>query len=229
MRLHRVATTRSTNDDLRALGLAGAEHGTAVLADVQTGGRGRLGRSWDSPPGSNVLLSVLIRRPIPAARLALVTLGAAVATATACGPGYRIKWPNDVLAPDGRKVAGILAEAEWAGGVPQFVVVGIGVNVGAAPPLPTATCLDADGEPHDRDTVADAVRRGTLRWAETLIGGPDAVLDAWRARSATLGARVRIGDIEGVAVDLRDDGGLLVRTDDGHVHAVLAGDVAMLG
>lgn len=227
--LHRVAVTRSTNDDLRALALDGAPHGTAILADTQTGGRGRLGRRWDSPPGANVLLSVLVRQPIPPSRLALVTLGAAVATATTCGPAYRIKWPNDVLASDGRKVAGILAEAEWTNGVPSFVVVGIGVNVAVAPPLPTATCLDADGTVHDRDTVADGVIRGVLLWSESLVDDPRPVLDAWRARSATIGARVRVNDVEGVALDLGDDGGLLVRTDDGQVHRVLAGDVAMVG
>jgi BirA family transcriptional regulator, biotin operon repressor / biotin---[acetyl-CoA-carboxylase] ligase len=227
--IHRVPVTTSTNDDLRALALAGAPHGTAVLADVQTGGRGRLGRRWDSPPGANVLLSVLVRLPIPPSRLALVTLGAAVATATACGPAYRIKWPNDVLAPDGRKVAGILAEAEWANGLPEFVIVGVGVNVGAAPPLPTATRLDDDGTVHDRDTVAADVLRGILVWAETLVDDVRPVVDAWRARSATLGARVRVNDVEGVALDIGDDGALVVRTDDGTVQRVLAGDVAMVG
>lgn len=220
----RVTVTGSTNDDLRRLAQAGAEHGTAVLADAQTRGRGRLGRRWECPPGANVFLSVLLRTPLPPERAPLLTLAAAVATAEACGPAYRIKWPNDVLAPDGRKVAGILAEAEWQAGELAFVVLGVGVNVAAAPPLPTATCLAADGVPRDRDAVAIAVRDGILAQADRLARDPAAVLADWRARSATLGKQVRVGEVSGLAVDVDEAGALLVRDEIG-LRRVLAGDV----
>lgn len=233
LRVLRVASTGSTNDDARALASAGAPHGTAVSADVQTGGRGRLGRTWVATGGS-VALSIVLRPDIPAERLPLVCLAAAVGTAEVCGPGWRIDWPNDVVDDRGRKVAGILAEAEWAGGRPAFVVVGIGVNVGSAPTGldgNEAACLGPDRQ---RDEVADAVGAAVLRWVDAVERDPEAVLAAWRARAGVLGARVRITGaggqvVSGVARDIDAAGALLVDGDDGVAHRILAGDVRMIG
>jgi BirA family biotin operon repressor/biotin-[acetyl-CoA-carboxylase] ligase len=116
---------------------ADAPHGAVALAEHQTEGRGRLGRVWVDEPGSGLTFSVVLRPPPPVAEWPSLTIAAAEAVAGAIGEGAAIKEPNDVLV-DGRKAAGILAEA-----VDDRVVLGIGVNVGAAP-WPGAGAVDAD-------------------------------------------------------------------------------------
>jgi BirA family biotin operon repressor/biotin-[acetyl-CoA-carboxylase] ligase len=218
-----VPVTSSTNDDVKALAREGAPHGTAVVADAQSAGRGRLGRTWVSPPGTALYLSVLVR-PIglPIARVPLLALATAVGVGEACGAPYRIKWPNDVLDPLGRKVAGILCELESA--VPCAAVIGVGVNVLAAPPVEGAGFLAQDGIERDRSLFAAAVVRRILDVVRDLTRDPAPVLDRWRARSATLGARVRTGGKEGVAVALDPDGALVLESDGKRIR-VLAGDV----
>lgn len=220
--------TASTNDHLRHLAAQGAPHGTAVLARAQTQGRGRLGRSWLTVPGQAVLLSVLVRRPLPSARVPLLTLAAAVAVAETVD-GLGIKWPNDLLAPDGRKVCGILAEAEFDRGKLGHGVVGIGLNVTGAPDLDTATCL-ARAFPDrrfERVALADQITRGLLALVDVLATDPDAVLERWRARSVTLGRSVRVGAVEGIAEDVAPSGALQVRTAAG-LEPILAGDVELV-
>lgn len=221
----RVRRTASTNADLRRMASEGAVHGTALLALEQTAGKGRLGRSWLAAPGQAVLLSVLVRRSMPATRVPLLTLGAAVAVAEAVD-GLGIKWPNDLLAPDGRKVCGILADAEFGGGRLESAVVGIGLNVHGHPDLPAATSL-AEVFP-DRDYALDDLAgdlvSGLLDLVEILERDPAAVLERWRGRSATLGRRVRIEGIEGTAVDIDASGALLVDTG-ASIERMLAGDV----
>lgn len=230
MSIHWVDEVPSTNDAVRALVREqGAPHGTAVAARHQTAGRGRLGRRWDTPPGTAVLMSVLVRRPLSAEQAPLLCLAAAVAVAEVAGARYRIKWPNDVLAPDGRKVAGILAEAEWASGALAYAIVGMGINVRAHPALPNAAHLDEDGTDRNVEAVAEGVRAALLRWVGLLEADVERVLDTWRRRSATLGHPVRIGAIEGVATGLDQDGALRVRAADGVESRVLAGDVEMVG
>ena len=228
--LHHVGTTGSTNADLRVLANQGSPHGTAVLAEAQTAGKGRLGRAWESPPGSALLLSILIRRPLPAVRVPLLCLGAATVVAQVCGDPLTIKWPNDVLAPDGRKVAGILAEAEFQKGRLSWAIIGIGVNVHAAPPLPTATHLaDVPGCRTDRDLLAAHLVHGVCEMADGILDNPGFMLDVWRSRNATLGREVRIGDLQGLAIDIEESGALVIQLDDGTRHRVLAGDVHMIG
>lgn len=227
MRLLRVATTGSTNADLRRMAEEGAAHGTALLADAQTEGRGRMGRAWEAPPGAAVLLSVLLRPVLAPRQVPLLCLGAAVATAEAC-PDLRIKWPNDLLGPDGRKVAGILAEMELEHGRVRYVVVGIGLNLTAAPPLPTAAPLSDYAAPPDRVELAKRLAEGVLEVSDELRRGPDGVLRRWRSLAATLGRQVQVGEVRGVAEDVDEDGALLVRTPQGR-RRVLAGDVRMVG
>jgi BirA family biotin operon repressor/biotin-[acetyl-CoA-carboxylase] ligase len=224
-----VETTGSTNDDVKALARAGAPHGAAIVAGTQTSGRGRLGRSWASAPG-NLHLSILARTTIPPERAGLTSLAAAVAVAEACGPMYRIKWPNDVVAPDGRKVAGILVEAETERGALQWVVIGVGVDVGVAPPdLPEATCLWAvDGQARDLRALAELTRIGVLVRIHAVASEPEAMLVRWRELSATLGQQVRVGDLVGLAVDVDPDGALRLRDPSGREHRVLTGDVVRL-
>lgn len=213
-----VGRTGSTNADLKALAREGAAHGLTLVADVQEAGRGRLGRVWESPPG-NLYLSTLLRIDLPPERRPLVALAAAVAVAEACGPEVMVKWPNDVLAVDGRKIAGILAEAE-----DDWIVVGVGVNLTNAPEGVDAVSLSELGTAIDRDTLARAIVDGLQRWT---TAPPDGLLNAWRSL-AVLGRRVRIAGIEGVLEDIDADGAALIRTRS-RLRRVLAGDVEMIG
>lgn len=235
----------STNDRARRLAEEG-QSDVAVVADEQTGSRGRLDRDWVAPSGG-VWVSLLTRPKIAPARAPLVTLAAAVATTDACraaGVDAGIKWPNDVLLrrtggadPDaheskaaaergGEKLAGVLTEMEGEADRVSWLVVGIGVNANIdSEALPAgATSLRAVlGGDVDR-------RRFVIRLLDRLAdlgADPDAVLPAWRERAITLGRRVRVetatGDVVGTAVDVEPPGALVIETGDGRV-SVHAGD-----
>lgn len=228
----------STQGRAKLLAREGAPHGYAVFAEAQGAGRGRLGRSWETPPGAAVLTTLVLRPALPASQAPLLCLAAAVATVdaiettrTSSGAPYGIKWPNDVLSPDDRKVAGILAECEPSsdGGL-RHVLLGIGLNVHAAPPLPTATCLDAvEGTVRDRTALAQGLLRAVLDEVDRLADAPDRMLDRWRAASRTLGRAVRIGEVIGVAEAIEASGALRVRDDAGNATVVTTGDVEMVG
>jgi BirA family biotin operon repressor/biotin-[acetyl-CoA-carboxylase] ligase len=239
----------STNRYLLDQARAGAPHGVVAVADHQTAGRGRLGRRWEAPPGSNLLVSVLLRLDLPPdARYlasAVVALAAADAITAVTGLNPGIKWPNDLLAPDGRKLAGVLAEADLAGpaehGSPP-IVVGIGINVGwplsddDLPPdlVGAATSLQQGaGRPVDRSALLAGFLED-LGPRLTRLGNPEGrarLASDLRQRCVTLGRRVRVQlsgeDIEGTATELTDEGHLVVTTDGGS-KTVVAGDVVHL-
>lgn len=228
--VHHLAQVGSTNDALAALAADGAPHGTAVLADVQRAGRGRLGRVWLAEPGDAVLLSVLLRPRVGLARLTVVVLSVAVALAGVCGPTWRIKWPNDVLSPDGRKVAGVLSEVETGPDGVEWLVVGVGLNVDGVPAsVPHATSLRAqDGRDRDRLDVAAHLVCAILDHAELALRDPEEILRRWSARDATAGRQVRVGGVEGEALGVDEVGALRIRTATGRVRRVVAGDVELL-
>jgi BirA family biotin operon repressor/biotin-[acetyl-CoA-carboxylase] ligase len=219
----------STNARARELAAEGATD-VVVLADTQTGGRGRLDRAWASPSGG-VYASVVCRPDLPTAHAPIYTLAAAVATTRAAreaGVGAGIKWPNDVLVPvDGveRKLVGILTEMEGEADRVSWVIVGVGVNATVpASALPgTATSL--------LELVGDVDRRAFvqtfLEAFDDLRTDLDGVLDAWREHALTLGRRVRVetpdGAVEGEAVDVVFPGALVVETDEGE-RRISAGD-----
>jgi BirA family biotin operon repressor/biotin-[acetyl-CoA-carboxylase] ligase len=224
----------STNDRARELANEGAGD-VAVVADEQTGGRGRLKRAWSAPAGG-VWVSVLVRPKRPPAHVPVFTLAAAVATTRVCrevGVDASIKWPNDVLVETGaeserggRKLAGILTEMEGEADRVSWLITGIGVNANVdAADLPEgATSLrELRGDDIDRRVF---VQRLLEEFAD-LRENPEEVLPAWRRHSATLGQRVRVetpgGVVEGEAVDVEFPGALVVRTDEGDV-TVHAGD-----
>src|SRR5713101_1771541 len=130
--LLRFDSVSSTNDVARELALAGASEGLCVIAREQTAGRGRQGRSWSSPPGEGLYLSLILRPQVTASASAMITLAAAVAVAETLRLGFHaaadIKWPNDILVR-GRKICGILVEAAIEGDRLQYAVLGIGVNI----------------------------------------------------------------------------------------------------
>jgi len=209
-----------------------AAPGMVAVADEQTAGRGRHGRTWTARPGAALLVSVLLRPQLPADQMHLVTLAAAVAAIDAVGSvgGFdaSVKWPNDVVVDD-RKLAGILAEGDGAGAV----VVGMGMNVRAdafaaqLSELATAVDLLAD-RPVDRSELLVA----WLRALDAQLDDMSGVVAAAGARSATLGRRVRVelarDQVSGTASRLTDDGFLVIQTDDGSEQIVTAGDVIHL-
>ncbi len=224
-RIHHEALVGSTNDWAKSLAAAGAPEGTLCWADAQSAGRGRRGRSWLSPTGG-LYLSLVLRPDLPPVAIPRLTPMAAVAVARAIGPAVAIKWPNDVLL-DGRKVCGILSELH---GDPAAVILGIGVNVAAAPDLaavPTAGSLRAP----DRIALLRAVLAETDACYDGLLAGAwPALLDEWRRRSCTLGQEVTVtgafGQATGLAVDVDADGALLLATPTG-TRRFLAGEVTL--
>ncbi|HET9672259.1 MAG TPA: biotin--[acetyl-CoA-carboxylase] ligase [Actinomycetota bacterium] len=215
----------STNREAVELARAGAPAWTLVGAAHQTAGRGRAGRAWLDRPGGGVMVSVVLRPSLDPERIGLVSLAAGAAMAGAAAAvahrAVRCKWPNDLLA-DGAKVGGILAEADVDGGMTRHVVVGVGVNLVPPAEVPGAGGL---GEV-DPEALLSAF---LLRLRSLIDGDPGAALDAWRARSHTLGRIVEATTIDGtivrgVAVDVDDGGGLLVDGGDGPVR-VASGDV----
>jgi len=219
-----VAQTSSTMADARRLAVAGATHGSWVVAGEQSEGRGRLARVWTT---TDVALTAVLRPALPTRRLGLLAIAAAVAVQEACGAPFAIKWPNDVLAPDGRKVAGVLCEVESQGAAVGFALVGVGVNVRRAPDaVPTATCLNAfAAAPHAPEAVAAAVMAALLDAVSLTERDPAALLARWRDRAATVGRRVRVGDVVGVVTGVDVDGALIVQPDVGPAVVVHSGDV----
>lgn len=236
--VHHFESTESTNRVAFELAQDGAFHGEVVIAEAQTAGKGRRGRSWASPAGKNLYCSVILRPEIPPARAPELTLVAAVALAETlreAGAGAGIKWPNDVQL-DGRKVAGILTELSADVERVQFVVVGIGVNLNATaedfPPevagLATSLKL-ARGAVVPRALFTAALLTRLEQWLDTWNEqGFGPVRDAWKKLSSILGHEVLVRseqkELRGVAEDIDDGGALLLRVGDS-LERVLAGDV----
>jgi BirA family biotin operon repressor/biotin-[acetyl-CoA-carboxylase] ligase len=236
-------STGSTNADVLDLAASGAPGWTVIVAGHQEAGRGRLGRSWEEPPGSSLLVSVLLPAPADPAILPLASLAAAVAMADAlrdaCGVDARCKWPNDLMAR-GRKLGGILAEARVQAGRPDHLVVGTGVNVlQRAEDLPrtvrdTATSVSLEGGRPDAAGLLSAYLaglRGLHRPADP--GFPAAVLARYRPVCETIGMRVHgVGSdgrtIEGLATGVGDAGELIVDVGGAPV-AITFGEVVHVG
>jgi BirA family biotin operon repressor/biotin-[acetyl-CoA-carboxylase] ligase len=239
--LHWYEEVGSTNDVAKELAEEGALHGEVVVAERQTAGRGRRGRSWSSPARRNLYLSVILRPELPPARAPEVTLLASVAVCQAvrqAGVAAAIKWPNDVLV-SGRKLAGVLTEMAAEVERVQWLVVGIGVNVNAdRDDFPEELCDLATslrlerGQPVPRVLFAAALLTALEEWLDRHADeGFAPVRAAWREMSDTLGREVRVRsggvDVVGVAEDVDESGALLVRTAEG-LERVVSGDVEML-
>jgi BirA family transcriptional regulator, biotin operon repressor / biotin---[acetyl-CoA-carboxylase] ligase len=233
--------TASTNTLAMNLAHKGAADGTVVIAEAQTGGKGRLGRAWVSPRGS-LYLSVILRPAVPVHKAPLITLMGAVAVAGAIrehlGITAGIKWPNDVLI-DGKKVAGLLTEMSAEPDRIKHIVLGIGVNVNTeARDLPpdvrrTATTLAvATGARVDRTSFANALLAGLDKWYQRFLRNEADVLEAWKELNVTLGSRVAVSGagtaLEGLARGVDAEGRLILKLDDGTLRQVTAGDVTIL-
>lgn len=220
--LHFFVSIGSTNDQADELARQGAPHGTLVVADAQTAGRGRGGSAWLTPPGSGLAMS-LVLRPIGLASERAWGLNVLGALAVLDGlemEGVRaeIKWPNDVLA-GGRKLAGVLTEATWQGERLDHAVLGLGVNVGLAsvPSLAVvdfpATCVEAvAGRAVDRAGLLSGILDGLRRWYPRI--GSAAMLEAWGRSLAFLGEVVEVeqarGTVRGTLQGLTPDGQLVL-------------------
>jgi BirA family biotin operon repressor/biotin-[acetyl-CoA-carboxylase] ligase len=227
-----LASTSSTNDEALRLGRGGAPHGTVVVADVQTAGRGRLGRTWWAEPGTALLASWIVRPELPHDAWPALSLLAGVAAAEALREvsslGVALKWPNDLLAGE-RKIGGILAEAEPG----RFVVIGLGLNV-AQPSFPpdlagSATSVAASG---GRRCRRPELLASILARFEALLSDPPRALVRYRELCATLGRPVRVEragapPLEGVARDVDGRGALVLETEAGS-EAVASGEVVHL-
>ncbi|MBI2354634.1 MAG: biotin--[acetyl-CoA-carboxylase] ligase [Deltaproteobacteria bacterium] len=236
--------TASTNADAFRLAEEGAAEGTVIIADSQSGGKGRLGRAWSSPPGVNLYCSVILRpsiRPYEAPQLTFISAVAAaraIERATALKP--QIKWPNDVLV-GGRKVAGLLNEMSAETDAINFVILGLGVNLnmtaGQFPPdlrHPATSLFLETGRPVARQEFAAFMLNELDRlYAGFLAHGFTPVREEWQERCNAHGREVVVCDggaevARGMFAGIDGDGALLLRRQDGMVERILSGDVRVL-
>lgn len=228
----------STNDEAKRLAEGGAAEGALVLAETQTAGRGRAGRRWVTPPGGALALSLVLRPTVAAAQATRLTMlaGVAVCAALEAVAGVRpsLKWPNDVLLA-GRKVGGILVESGLAGERLEYAIVGLGLNVSAAPPpsevqFPATTVEAEAGRPVDRLTLLVAILDALTAHYPHLAEGAQ-LQAAWQARLAWLGqpvtAHTAEGEVHGVAEGVDEDGALRLRLASGERRRLLAADVSL--
>jgi BirA family biotin operon repressor/biotin-[acetyl-CoA-carboxylase] ligase len=239
--LHTYGSVGSTNTVAQRLADSGAPEGTLVTAEEQTRGRGRLGRTWHSPPGVGVWMSLVLRPAIDPGRAAALSLLAGLAIVAALQPRSRapllIKWPNDVLL-EGRKLAGILCESAVEGTKLRHTVVGVGINVNqGSDQMPadirtSAVSLRmANGQFHRRvEIVAEILREFEARY-DAYVGGRSGELIAeFREKSGLIGRSVRVAQDhrthEGTVLDVTPEGSLLVLTGSGP-QTVTAGDASL--
>lgn len=233
-----LETTDSTNTRARELAGQGRPEGTLVVAEEQTAGRGRKGRTWHSPERGGIYLSLVLRPKISPLEAPKITLLAGIAAAEAilslADIDVHIKWPNDILI-GARKVAGVLTEIASDLDEVSHVVTGLGMNanVRAFPPelreIATSLALET-GRPVDRAAlVRTFLERYEHFYTVFLQGRTDLVLDRWKALSRTLGSRIAVEiagrRITGVARDIEPDGSLMLETPDGETHRVFSGDL----
>ncbi|MBV8960752.1 MAG: biotin--[acetyl-CoA-carboxylase] ligase, partial [Actinobacteria bacterium] len=226
--IRRFGELDSTNRWLLDAARDGAPEGTVAVADHQTAGRGRLGRTWVAPPGASLLMSILLRPRLPPERLHLATAAVALSAAAALDgvAGFRpgLKWPNDLVVDD-RKLAGVLTEIDGPNVVP-----GIGINVNWPPDLPDELALIATAVNHvaGREIDRDALLVALLVHLSDRYGHWSEVAKEYRASCATLHRVVRVDlpdeSFTGTAADVTDDGHLIVETSV-CLRTVSAGDV----
>lgn len=240
-KIHWFEIVDSTNAQLKTLAESGAEEGTVLLAGEQTEGRGRGGRTWASPPGGNLFLSLLIRPRLPVGVLFSVNRCLSVAVCEAVegilGAPLAVKWPNDLFCR-GKKVGGILTECAAMGKETDYVIMGLGLNLCRHPTLDGSMgylATDLVEESGARVDLGGLVGRvlGLFEgyYKALLMGAGKQVEEAWKKRCFLLGRRVRVLGVEGVEAgtvfDVAEDGALLVEDACGNTHRLLWGDVTI--
>lgn len=238
--IHLLPHVVSTNTLAMELALKGSSEGTVVIAELQTGGKGRLNRKWISPKG-NLYLSVILRPNVPLQRAPLITLMGAVAVAsairTACKIQAAIKWPNDILLR-GKKVSGLLTEMSAEQDRIRHIVLGIGINVNMdldalpADVRETSTTLAGEaGHKIDRTILLRQLLRDLEYWYQKFLMSSVDVLEEWERLNMTIGNRVTVNGfgetLEGLAQGIDTEGRLILKLDDGSRRQVSAGDVTL--
>lgn len=233
----------STNNVAFSLARSGSPEGTLVIAEEQARGKGRLGRTWHSPPGLGLWFSVILRPDISAYESATVSLAVALAVAGVLRDAYgidaRIKWPNDVLVGR-RKICGILTEAEFRGGNVEFVVVGAGINVlHAAADFPeelrtvaTSIAMESESGASRVDVLSRVLDEVENKYGRLCRNGFGDIRQEILPLSSLIGKMVRVeggrGITEGVAVDIDETGALVLRKENGFNEKVVAGDATLI-
>jgi BirA family biotin operon repressor/biotin-[acetyl-CoA-carboxylase] ligase len=239
--IHLLPEVASTNTLAMELAANGTPEGTVVIAEMQTNGRGRLGRTWISPKG-NLYLSVVLRPNIPMHKAPLVTLMGAVAVATAirktCGLEAGIKWPNDILV-SGKKVSGLLTEMSAEQDRIRHIVLGIGIDVnmemGELPPEVRSFTTTLSTEANvkiNRTVLLQQLLRDLEVWYQNFLKHDVDILEEWNKLNMTIGKRVAVSgtgeSLAGLAQGIDNEGRLIVRLDDGAIRTVAAGDVTIV-
>jgi len=245
----------STNTLAMELAEKGVPHGTVIIADRQFKGKGRLGRTWFSPPKGNIYMSVIVRPEIEPKDATLLTIMSAISCARAIrnstrnesfptGLEVKIKWPNDLMVSE-RKLGGILTEMKSDQDRIVFAVIGIGINVNAhLDAFPSdvravaASVMEELGEKGysqeiSRTLIIAEILNELERWFKVLIkGGRIQLINEWKKLSSTLGRKVKVVSgrdaISGIAEDIDDEGMLILRLPSGGLKKISAGDVTML-
>ena len=239
--LHYLESVDSTNTAALALLDDVSARGTTIVAEWQSAGRGRAGRSWTSPRGSGIMMTTIMPRDLPNSVLPALGYWAGMcvadAIATSCNVVPTLKWPNDLMI-DTKKVSGILIEGRTSGAFTR-AVIGVGINVNRPPAVPpefedlAAWLSDSVGHSVDRGGVIAALLRAYEQGCDLLLSRPLDVIREWSRRAAIAGRHLRVssahGELlhEGIACGLTDDGALVLNTQDGPV-TVRLGDVAAL-
>lgn len=226
----------STMDAALQKGMEGAPEGTLILSEAQTKGKGRLGRSWDSPKYKGIYLSLILRPKVLPNDSPILTLLASISICEAVkevtGIDARIKWPNDIVVGN-KKLGGILTELNAETDQIHFMIIGTGLNVNNDKNslFPGATSLKEQKKENINriSLLQEILRRVEINYINFQKCGCGPIVDQWRSCNITLGRRVKIvcqkRHLEGEAVDIDTDGGLLIRNDSGLTKKVMAGDV----
>ncbi len=231
----------STNDVAKEVAAKGAAEGTAVIADCQKKGRGRLGRKWESPKGVNIYTSIILRPNIPPASAPQLTLFSAVAMAETVSEYLDrkpdVKWPNDILI-NSKKVAGILTEMNSEQDRINFIVLGIGVNLNMTDGMfpeglkEIATSLKIEtGRDISRTDFIQALYLNMEKWYKNYLKyGFESIREAWTGYFAMAGRSVKVREMdgvrEGIAMGIDSDGALLLKQKGGHIMRTVSGDMA---
>lgn len=233
---HYFDTVLSTNDVALQLAMQGYPEGAVIIAESQTRGRGRLGRSWFSPKYKGIYLSLILRPKIPPNKAPLLTLMSAVSICEAIKAitdlSCQIKWPNDILLHH-KKLAGILTELNAETDLSRFVVIGIGLNVNNDKKAIVQGATSLKEQKKSQINRLGLLQEMLSRLEENYLtfqkDAGKSILHKWRQWSLSLGRRVKVSfqneQIEGEAFDIDLDGGLLIRSDSGLIRKVMAGDV----
>lgn len=240
-RLYYYSVTGSTNDDAFKLGIAGEPEGTVVVADAQTKGRGRLQRSWHSPAGSNIYTTVILRPRMDVAGISQISILAGVAVAEVlekyCPGRVKVKWPNDILI-DGKKVCGILSQAKAEVNKVDFIVLGIGINVNInhfpdeISNIATSLAMET-GKEISRQHLIISLYENLTKWYKQLLkDGFGKIKEKWLSLSQMIGQKVQVifqeEVISGKAIDLDNDGSLILLAEDGKTIKASAGDATIM-